>query len=256
MNVIIVDDEVNSTDLLKIMLGKHCPEAKIIGTYNDSREGKAAIEKDFLEGKPNLLFLDIEMPHLNGFELLDMLETTYFEVIFITAYNHYAIKAFKYNAIDYLLKPFSATDLKDSYRRAEERLLHSGSFHKLKNILLNSIDIKEKPGALKKIAITTSEGIEFIKLDQVIRCEASQNYCKLIIAKQRSILVSKNIGEIEDSLPEDLFLRVHKSHIVNVNYIIRYLKSEGGSLLMEDGEEVAISRLKKEDILKRLFGGA
>lgn len=253
MNIIIIDDETNSTDLLKIMLGKHCPEAQIVGVYNNALEGKTAIEKHFEEGKPNLLFLDIEMPYMNGFELLDGLEKINFEIVFITAYNHYAIKAFKYNAIDYLLKPYSASDLKDAFGRAKERSIQSGSFYQLKTILLNSIDIKEKPGTLKKIAIPTSEGVEFVKLDQIIRCEASQNYCKVIISHQRAILVSKNIGEIEDSLPEDLFLRVHKSHIVNVNYVLKYIKSEGGSLLMEDGEEVTISRLKKDEILKKLF---
>ncbi|MBX7241903.1 MAG: LytTR family DNA-binding domain-containing protein [Bacteroidia bacterium] len=253
MNIIIIDDEVNSTELLKIMLGKHCPEGNITGIYNNPLEGRAAVEKYFETGKPNLLFLDIEMPYMNGFELLDSLEKINFEVVFITAYNHYAIKAFKYNAIDYLLKPYSAADLKEAFARVKERSLQSGAFHHLKTILLNSIDIKEKPGTLKKIAIPTSEGVEFVKLDQIIRCEASQNYCKVVVSRQRAILVSKNIGEIEESLPEELFLRVHKSHIVNVNYVLKYIKSEGGSLLMEDGEEVAVSRLKKDEVLKKLF---
>ena len=252
MNIILIDDEPNSTDLLQIMLKKHCPEGQIVGVYNDAMLGKAGILAHFEEGQPNLLFLDIEMPHLNGFELLYSLEKIPFEVVFITAYNHYALKAFKYNAIDYLLKPYSASDLKDAFGRAKERLLQSNAYNSIKT-LLHSIDLKEKPGTLKKIAIPTSEGVEFVKLDQIIRCEASQNYCKVIISHQRSILVSKNIGEIEESLPEDLFLRVHKSHIVNVNYVLKYLKSEGGSLLMEDGGEVSISRLKKEEILKKLF---
>ncbi|MFI5135498.1 MAG: LytR/AlgR family response regulator transcription factor [Chitinophagales bacterium] len=248
LQVILIDDEKNGLNALASLINKYVPQANVVAQCNSAKEGIEAIHKLNPEEK-NLVFLDIEMPYQNGFEMLEEVKDTEFEVIFTTAFQQYAIKAFKYNAADYLLKPIDPSELKSAVERIEQRfaLKEKGSVKKLLSNLHQSMHEEND-----RIALHTSEGIELISPMQIVRCEAQQSYTLFILADKSRILISKNIGEMETLLPANIFMRVHKSHIINVRFIRKYMRSDGGQLLMSDGELVDISRFRKEEILSRL----
>ena len=246
---IIVDDEPNNIQNLQTLLQTHCPDVTVLATAQNADDGIAAIKKH----KPALIFLDIQMPLKSGFDVLTAFTEPDFEVIFITAYDQYGIQAIKFSALDYLLKPLNITELKTAISKAGKRINTKHKDHKLENLIANIIrGQKEVP----KIALPTLKETRYIKVDEVIRCEASDNYTTFYTANDEQILVCKTLKEFAEILQQHGFIRAHQSHLVNVEFVKSLLKEDGGVLQMNDGIKIPISRQNKDDVkaaLKRML---
>jgi two-component system, LytTR family, response regulator len=223
MRTIIVDDEPKNVRILNKLLTDYCKDVKIIGSAGDATEALQIIT----ELKPDLVFLDIEMPNGNAFDLLDKLMPVHFEIIFITAFESYSLKAFKYSALDYLLKPVSIEDLEAAVQKAKYQSNNRNINLQVKSLLQN---INVAAGGLQKIAVHTLEGMEFIKIEDIMRLEAKGSYTEFYLNNKTMIIGSKSIREYEDILSEDIFIRVHNSHIVNLNYIKNTIRAEVATL--------------------------
>ena len=240
LKTIIIDDEPDSIKLLQLQLAKHCPEIEIADTFASSVKALAAIEK--LE--PDLVFLDIEMPVMNGFELLEKLLHLPFSVIFITAYNQYALKAFRFNAVDYLVKPIDVNDLTEAVAKATKRVKPSAT-----QLSLLRKQLRGEPAT--KIAIPGQQGgISFIDLNDIIYSEASNNYSKLILSDGTRFLISKTLKDVQEVLEEEQFLRVHRQYIINLNHVKQFNRNEG-VLTMDNGDHIPIARNQKERLIER-----
>ena len=244
IKTIIIDDEKHAISGLKYELSMNCPQVDVIGETSNPKEGVRLIQ----ELKPDLLFLDIEMPIMNGFELLKSLNGKInFDVIFVTAYDQYAIKAFKFSAVDYLLKPVNRSELKAAIALLEKRKYSFNNEH-FAALLSN---ISKKNNTLEKIVLPTSKGLEFIEVKQIIRCESDSNYCKLFLTNNESLFLAKTLKEIESILFEYGFYRIHNSHLIALDYIARYQNIDGGLIEMKDGTTIPVARSKKNEFLKR-----
>ena len=246
INAVIIDDEPKNVRVLKNMLNEFCPEVSLVGEANDSNEGKELIQRK----KPELVFLDIEMPYGNGFDLLNALMPIDFEVIFVTAFDKYMLKALKYSALDYLLKPVNIAELKAAVKHAETRI-KKNSINQQLTVLLENFK-KHEPG-LKKIAIPTADGFDFILIEDIVRCEAQGPYTRIFFKDSKKILVSKTLKEYESLLPDNIFLRIHNSHPVNLNFIKKYNRGSGGYIEMDDGTTLEVATRRKDEFLSR-FG--
>lgn len=240
LNTILIDDEEHCLKTLEWTLDQYCKnDIRIMGKYQDPAEAVAAIPGL----SPDLIFLDVEMPGLNGIELLERLGIVNFEVIFTTAYDSYAIKAIKMNAVDYLLKPIDKDELVLAVNRVKVK----------RNTFMESQPAPEvfKHRDLNKIALSTLAGLQFVHLDDVIRIEGESNYCNFHLKDKKKILLSKKLGDAEALLKDNIhFFRAHKSHIINLKYVDKYIRGEGGEIIMQDGTSIALSRSKKEEFLK------
>jgi two-component system LytT family response regulator len=241
---IIVDDERHSCDALKMLLAKCCPLVQVVATCYSGEEGIKKIN----ETKPQLVFLDIEMPHMNGFQMLEQLPTINFEIIFTTSYDQYAITAFKFSALDYLLKPVDREELERAVQKVSKKI--NPPVSQQLEILLQKIN--QPATAVQRIALPTMQGLEFVPVNSIISCSSSNNYTEFFLADKKRLLVSRTLKEIEDMLVDHSFLRVHNSHVVNLNAILRYIKGEGGYLVMTDDSKVDVSRGRKEMLMQRL----
>lgn len=239
---ILIDDEVNSLDLLEYELQALNSNIEVIAKCSDARKAAQLIENE----QPDLVFLDIEMPWFSGFEVLDQLTYLDFNLIFITAYDQYAIEAFKYLAFDYLLKPVERDQLLNTLKRVQHKITKQKSIE-LKRImnLVESGDFK-----LEKIPFPTQKGIEFYHADEIIRCKADSNYVEIHTVDGTKIFISKTLKSIEGMLNNTHFLRVHQSHLINLDYLVSYAKEDGGYLKMSDNSIIPISRSKKSDFFK------
>ena len=247
VKAIIVDDEPDCCESLAILLERYCPQVNIAAICQNSNEALALIKQQ----QPHILFLDIEMPYMNGFELLEEIGNISFEVIFTTSYDHYAIKAFRISALDYLLKPIDREELQKAVEKATRRL--QGPLPQQLEIFLQKM---QQPSAhIQNIALPTLEGLEMVAIDSIIRCESDSNYTAVILKSKQKMIVSRTLKEVERILEEYLFLRVHHSHLINLNEINKYIRGEGGYLVMSDGSSVDVSRSKKETLLKKLQPG-
>ena len=244
INAIIIDDERHSCDALKMLLGKCCQQVHVAAICYSGEEGI----KRITELKPQLVFLDIEMPHMNGFQMLEQLSALNFEIIFTTSYDQYAITAFKFSALDYLLKPIDREELQKAVEKVSKKI--SPPVSQQLEILLQKI---HQPAiTIQRIALPTMQGLEFVPVDSIISCSSNNNYTEFFLADKKKLLVSRTLKEVEDMLADHSFLRVHNSHVVNLNAITRYVKGEGGYLVMTDGSNVDVSRSRKELLLQRL----
>ena len=241
---IIVDDERNNCENLKELLGKYCPEVEIVGMSHSAAEGIESI----LLLKPSLVFLDIQMQGVSGFDLLEQLKPVSFEVIFVTAFDQYAIRAIRFCAIDYLLKPVDILELQSAVSRAANKILQREPNLSLTNLLENRNQEKDD----LKIALPTSERILFVQVSEIIRCLGDNNYTTVYLKNSDSVLVSKTLKEYEELLTDKGFLRVHQSHLINVRYVRSFEKQDGGYLKMTDGASVPISRQRKQQVLQQL----
>lgn len=244
MDAVIIDDDQKNLKILRKMLEEFCPGITVTGEALNSVTGFELIKLK----KPDIAFLDIEMPYGNAFDMLDKLLPVNFEVIFITAFDEYSLKAFRYSAIDYLLKPVDIEELKAAVKKASEKQLLKNTNDRLSNLLSNLLP---RQNNLQKIAIATQEGLVFVSLEHIIRCEASKNYTYIYLHGNRKIIASKNILEYEELLPQDMFFRIHNSHIINLNYINSYQKGRGGTVIMEDGTVIEVAARRKEEFLAR-----
>jgi two-component system LytT family response regulator len=244
ITAMIVDDERNSCEALQLLLQQNCPSVDVVAI---SHSGADALQK-IQTLHPQLVFLNIEMPSMNGFQLLERLPKVDFELIFTTSYDQYAIKAFKFSALDYLLKPVDREELEKAVQKAAQKL--NGNLSQQLQILLQKIHHPSVP--VQRIALPTMQGLELVPVKDIISCSASNNYTELFLADKKKLLVSRTLKEIEEMLDDYSFLRVHHSHIVNLNAIIRYIKGEGGYLIMSDGSTIDVSRSRKDELLKKL----
>lgn len=245
IHTLIIDDEADGRDTLKMAIQKYCPEVSIQGIYETPEEGMAAIHNL----KPDLIFLDVQMPHMSGFDLLQQLFPLSFEVIFVTAHDQYAIKAIRFSALDYLLKPVDIDDLIHAVKKAEERLQYKNSRFQYQSVLNN---IQFKSGKVEKLAVPSFEGIDFFNTDDIIYCQADGNYTKLFLKNKQTHLISKNLKDFESLLATSGFCRVHHSSLINMKHIQKYVKGEGGYVILTDNYHVDISRRKKEEFLNML----
>jgi two-component system, LytTR family, response regulator len=246
IGTIVIDDESNGRDILTALLEKFCPSLEMMGTADTAASGIRLI----IERKPQLVFLDINMPGQTGFEMLQQFDAIDFEVIFVTAHDNYALKAFKFSAIDYILKPIDLEDLKTAVKKAEEKLAFKVKPKERYNEFFNNIKNIQNP--FDKLGLATRDGLIFIKISDIIRCESDVNYTWFYLEKGEKILASKTLKDFEEMLDEYNFYRVHKSHLVNLAHLKRYIKGEGGSVIMSDNSEVEVSRRNKEGLMKRL----
>ena len=244
IKAIIIDDELHSCDALKMLLDKCCLQIQVTAICHSGAEGINKIN----DLKPDLIFLDIEMPYMNGFQMLEQLPTINFEIIFTTSYDQYAITAFKFSALDYLLKPVDREELEKSVQKVSKKInpVISQQFE----ILLQKINQPSIP--VNRIALPTMQGLEFVPVESIVSCSSNNNYTEFLLIGKKKLLVSRTLKEVEDMLADHPFLRVHNSHIVNLNAITRYVKGEGGYLLLADGSTVDVSRSRKELLMQKL----
>lgn len=245
IRAVIVDDEVHCVEMLSWQLEKYCPQVQVVATCASGIEGKTVIA----EKKPDLVFLDIEMPRMNGFEMLQSIPKIDFDVIFTTAYDQFAIRAIKFSALDYLLKPIDKDELRaslDKIKASPNQLISSQQL----NLLLSNLH--QAQNGLQKIALPTLEGYEMVLSEQIVRCESDSNYTLIFLKNNGKTVVSKTLKEVEELLEGHHFFRVHHSHLINLNEIKKYVKGDGGYLVMSDNSTVSVSRSKK-DALLRLF---
>lgn len=241
---VIVDDEPHCCETLATMLKRYCPDVEVAGVFHSGMKALPGIKTI----TPQIVFLDIEMPQMNGFELLEQLHEINFELIFTTSYDQYAIKAFHFSALDYLLKPIDREELQKAVQKVVQRQSHP---------LPQQIDILFKKlyqpsTAISKIALPTMEGLQMIPADSIISCASDGNYTIFFLKNKKKIVVSRILKEVEEMLEDHSFARVHNSHLVNINEIEKYVRGEGGYLVMSDGSSVYVSRSRKESLLNRL----
>lgn len=243
---IIIDDEFHCIETLRMLLTEYCPDVEVVQHCKSAVQGLSAIEMH----KPDLLFLDIEMPNMNGFEMLEHFYEIPFSVIFTTSYDQYAIKAIRISALDYLLKPIDPGELVSAVAKIRSR--KQGPLAEQFQMLIDKLQNKEP--AISKIAVPTSDGFELLPTDEIISCEADDNYTIFNIKNKRKIVACRSLKEVEEQLTPSFtsFIRVHHSHLVNLNEVTKYVRGEGGHLVMSDGSCLNVSRSRKETLLKTL----
>jgi two-component system, LytTR family, response regulator len=246
IKAVIIDDELHSVETLRWKLENYCPEVEIIGTFTDPVEGL-----EFLKNTPpHLLFLDIEMPMLNGFDILEELGEVPFDVIFTTAYDDFGIQAVKVSALDYLLKPIQNQDLKEAIKKFGQKSLPNLSSKQLE-VLFRNIKEEDEKGKPDRIALATKESIEFVSPSDIIVCSSDSNYTLVYLQDGRKKLISRTLKEFEDMLTPFNFFRAHHSYLVNIDHVREYVRTDGGYLIMSNKMNIPVSRTKKEDLLKQ-----
>jgi two-component system LytT family response regulator len=243
IEAIIIDDELHCLQSLSIQLNEFCPMVHLVSQCRSADEGLKAIK----QAKPDLVFLDIEMPVMNGFELLEQLPTIPFALIFTTSYEQYAIKAIRFSALDYLLKPIQPKELVGAVMKVQEER-HLPLAEQFQMLLKKVNGIKT---GFTKVAVPTAEGFELVPADQIIYCEANDNYTLLFLKNDRKIIACRTLKEMEEQLQDfGFFVRVHYSFLVNLNEVTKYIKGEGGYLIMSNTASVTVSRRRKEALLR------
>lgn len=243
IKTVIVDDEEESIDSLRLLLSEYCKDITVVGTANSISSGVQQIDSL----NPDLVFLDVEMPFGTGFELLEKIQKVNFQIIFITAYSQYAISAIRCNALDYLLKPIDVDELIN----AVDKLNYENSSNERVESLISSYSDPKRP---LKIALHSEGAYSLVRMDSIIRCEAKVNYTTFFIENTKPITVARTLKEFEKLLPDDKFMRVHQSHLINVDKVEKYYKTDGGYLLMSDCSTVIIARSKRADVVKYFLG--
>ena len=245
MNAILIDDESSNLENLRTLLQKHCPQVTILAVAKNVADAVQAIEKH----RPQLVFLDIQMGKQTGFDVLKLLPTRNFEVIFVTAYDQYGIQAVKFAALDYLLKPIDIEELIAAVNKAENKLSTQMRTSQLDFLVQQ---LKKPEAIVTKIALQMQTEIRYVALSEIIRCEADNTYTHFLLSTDEKILVSKSLKEYADLLRPNGFLRTHQSHLVNPKYVKSWLKEDGGILLLFNGEKIPISKPNKDNVKQAL----
>ena len=242
LNAIIVDDEQDSVKYLETVIKEYCPNVNIVSKAHTVSDALVEIENK----QPDLIFMDIELEDGTGFDILEKSRHRNFEVIFITAYNQYAIRAFKHSAIDYILKPVDNTELREAVTRVSRSRSEKsvGNF----SILLDNLK-SESP---RKLAIPTLQGYEYIMVDNIVRIEAERSYCMIYLLDKRKIMVSRCMNDYQKILDERKFFRAHNSHLINLQHVKMYVKRDGGHIEMVDGSIVPLARRKKDFFMEAM----
>lgn len=243
LTAIIIDDETSSRNALRQKLHNHCKDVMIIGECENGEEGIENIEQK----KPDIVFLDVEMPRMNGFTMLQQLKNKNFEVIFITAYDHYAIQAIKVSALDYLVKPVEVEDLKAAVEKVTQKRKQPPGNNRVELLLQNLLDEKKEH---QRIAISSMEGLQFVVTDDIIYMEANSNYTIFFLTGNRKVTATKTLKDFEELLPASIFIRIHHSYLINKNGVEKYIKGDGGQVLMKNGVTLDVARRKKDEFMK------
>ena len=246
IRTVLVDDETDSIRILQRLLENYCPQVSIVGTAGGVETALPLIR----ETRPDLVLLDIEMAQGNAFDLLNQLQPIDFKVIFVTAFDNYAVRAFKYSAVDYLLKPVDIDDLRSAINRVEKKPDDHAVVQQMK-MLLDNVGSLQLPQ--QKMAIPTITGLIFITVQDIIRFEAKGNYTSIYLSTGEPILATRTIKDYEDILPETIFCRIHNSHIINLSHIKKYQKGRGGAVEMEDGSVIEVASRRRDEFLRRLL---
>lgn len=244
IQAIIIDDEQDSRNTIFNILQNYCNNITVTGQAGNVTEGLQLIRDE----QPDVVFLDIQMPDGTGFDLLEKIPKIEFQVIFITAYDQYALRAIKFSALDYILKPVDPHQLVEAVGKIRTERVDFDEMNKKINILLRNRN------SFERITLPTFEGYKFVNIRDIVRCEADSNYTGFYLNNGEKVLVTRTLKEYEDNLSGMDFIRVHQSHMVNLKYIDRYVKGDGGTIVMMDGSEVEVSRRRKEEFLRRMSG--
>jgi two-component system LytT family response regulator len=239
MNCIIIDDEKHCIKTLTGLLETNFSEVQILATCNDSTKAVDLIQHH----RPDFIFLDIEMPLLNGFDLLSKFETLFFEVIFTTAYDSYAIKAIKYSALDYLLKPIDKEDLAIAIEKIRSK---QNPISKLQLQMATAVHNKQVPDT---IALPTADGLTFISVSDIVYCTADGSYTRMHLSDNSESLLSKTLGDVDELLADYHFFRIHHSTLINLKQVKRYIRGDGGEVVMSNGRNLQVARTRKNDFL-------
>jgi len=246
INAIIVDDEAHCVNRLSGLLEEHCKTSvRILDTFDTVDK---AIDGS-LRLRPDLVFLDMQIHNKTGFDMLKSFDEINFDVIFTTAYEKYAVQAFKFSAIDYLLKPIDGTELKNAVDKLQERLSTLETAKKI-DMLFNNM--KTTQDAHKRIGVHTINGITYLAVNDILRCESDINYTTIYLRDHKKMVVAKTLKEFDELLSEYNFFRIHNSHLINLSFVKQYYKGKGGYIVMEDGTEIAVSTRRKDELLQRL----
>lgn len=248
LKAVLIDDERSSIESLTFELDAYCPDVEVIGSFRDPE--KAA--QKLIGMGPDLIFLDIEMPGMNGFEFLQKLPAINFDVIFVTAYDQFAVRAFEFNAIDYIMKPVRKTKLIQAVNKVQERQKHSFEQQTLAALIQN-LNVQSSSG-MEKIALPTGEGFTMVKINDITYLQAESNYTWVFTTGEQKYLVAKTLKEVETMVLRDQFFRSHKSYLANLNHVDRYVRGQGGYLVMTNGEQVPVSRAQRNVLLDKLKG--
>ncbi|MCB0586420.1 MAG: response regulator transcription factor [Phaeodactylibacter sp.] len=243
LRAIIIDDEQHAIESLAGLLALYCPSVRVVGFADNVEDGMALIHRE----KPGLVFLDVHIGEETGFELLEQLKEAHFQLIFTTGHSEYAIKAFRYNAIDYLLKPVDPFQLQEGVEKAIDNSAPHLDSRQVEN-LIQSLTTKK----LEKITIASAEGLYFVEVPSIIRIEGEGNYATFYLQGGERVVSSRNLKAYEELLPEDQFIKAHQSHIVNLRCVKKLLLQDGSSLQMADGSEVPLARRRKDAVVNAL----
>jgi len=242
IRAVIIDDEQESRNIILNILNEYCDDLTVVGQADDVKSGIRVIT----DKKPDVVFLDIQMPDGSGFDLLEQTKHLEFQVVFITAYDQFALKAIKFSALDYILKPIDPQQLIEAVKKVRKNEMDIDTLtRKIQTLLRNK-------NGFQRITLPTFEGYRFVNIKDIVRCEADSNYTNFYLSSGEKILVTKTLKEYDDILSGLDFIRVHQSHLVNIKYVDRYIKGEGGTIVMSDGSSVNVSRRRKEDFLNMM----
>jgi two-component system LytT family response regulator len=243
IKTIIIDDENNALEVLEMQLARFCKDITVVATCDGGIKGIAAIKKH----EPDLVFLDIEMPHKNGFDVLNETKGMNYDVIFTTAYDQFAIKAFKFSALDYLLKPVDILELQAAVEKVKNKKEDSSLDEKIKTLFQQ---LQPQQRLTDKIALPVGDAMQFMQPDEIIRCESDSNYTHIFLANGKKITMAKTLKEVEENINGSPFFRIHQSHLVNMNHINKYIKGDNAYVIMKDGTQIGVSRNKKDAFLE------
>ncbi len=251
ISALIIDDELDSRSTLRSYVGRYCPQVQLVGECANIIEARAAI----LKLRPQLIFLDIEMPHGTAFDLLEQFgEHIDFEIIFITAYSQYAVQAFNLSAAHYLLKPVDIEELEKAVAHVAVLLSQKEQLVRAK-ILLENMAAQNTAGQNRKLVLPLLEGFDVVRMSDVLYCEAEDNFTCFHFTDGRKSLICRHLKYYEPLLEPFGFCRVHRSHIVNLEYVKRYIKGKGGSVILENGQEIMVSNQRKDELVRRIMEG-
>ena len=245
LKAIIIDYEPYCCEILAAMLESDCPDIQVVSICSNASDGLIAIRQH----SPDLVFLDVEMPKMNGFEMLEQLPAINFHLIFTTSYDQYALKAIRFSAIDYLLKPIDRQELKRAVQKVIEKI--QIPVPQQLEILMQKLKLNSNP--VNKVALPTMEGLQMIPIENIISCESDDNYTVIQLKGGKKIIVTRSLKDMEEMLEQHSFIRVHRFYLVNLNEIEKYIKGEGGYLVMSDATTIDVARNKKEKLLKKLL---
>jgi two-component system, LytTR family, response regulator len=246
LKTIIIDDEPAAREKLELLLKKYCAsQIELVAICKSAEEGMKSIASH----APDLVFLDVEMPAMTGFDMLKRLPKIDFEIIFTTAHDHYAIKAIKFSALDYLLKPIDLEQLQEAVNNAVSKRGEKTNIPQYESFVENITGTNKK---LENLSIPTSNGMVFVKVNDIIRCESASNYTVFYITNKDQIVATRTLKEFEELLEESEFIRIHHSHLINKIHLKQYIKGAGGQVIMSDGKTLDVSRRKKDEVMEKL----